>query len=199
MLVIARACFCCAFATTLLSGMRSPAQEKAPKNTARLTPIPLFTGELKRLEPHLALATSGCVKGEFDGQKTIVTQLHVWQNRKKQAIPTPVGRSLPVTKDCEVSISVREEAAAGGKMNYKIIVASPLGSYTTLVERPKLGPVILTTQSRKATVQDGVPVAVWAFGAFKGGNLLPIDQPLEPELERADWALVLSIRLDKVK
>src|SRR5689334_11538249 len=61
-----------------------PAPEPDPSTAAlRVSPSELFVGDLKRLEPHLRLA-SGCVRVDFRGPDRMIGQeVELWQGGKR--------------------------------------------------------------------------------------------------------------------
>src|SRR5205823_4330875 len=88
-------------------GRKPATPEPAPDSgtaALRVSPSELFTGDLKRLEPHLRL-TSGCVRLDFRGpDRMIGVEVELWQGGKPAKWFTRwSGRTGPG----ELSVSLR--------------------------------------------------------------------------------------------
>lgn len=166
----------------------------AQDGLAEVTPAQLFSGELQRLEPHLGLSGHGCVRVSFDGEKKLNVEVQVWH--KGKSVTEMSGSQSPV-KAGEVSISVREAINSNGKMMYKAIVAAPGGTRAGWIDMPVGMRAMSSADFRhKRTIKDGTPVAIWALIGSQRGNLTSnSEETVEQAAQRADWALVLSIRL----
>ncbi len=178
------------------------AQEQAQKGTTRISPCELFTGEQKRLEPHLALAGSGCVKVDYNGPELpIKVELELWHNGTSKS---GGGPSTSITQPSEVSISVKEVSDAKEKSKYQVItvVSTKSGTISTtqLVDVPELNRGLTSPKRLGNTIEikDTKPVAVWALvtdkGSVGGGR---DDETFEAAAKRAKSALVLKFSKGK--
>lgn len=197
-------------AGVLLVGMaagcsRTPAPATAParpSRAVRATRSELFAGDLKRLEPHLGLS-SGCVRLEFRPPDRIVTlEPEVWQDGK----PVPGDRSS-VRSDqgpADASISLTPLPVAGGKPRYRITTAlfGPGGSSAATTTRDAPGTdgvrrTYLKTLDGPIELQEGEPVAVWAYLVYEATNPFPpysvTHGSFEEAAKDAVWAVVFKV------
>ncbi len=174
-----------------------PSETFAQEGTSKISPTQLFTGELKRLEPHLGLIGHGCVNVAFSGEKQLKTELQIWN--KGKSTTTTSNTRVPVSAG-EISITAREAAGPEGKMMYKVIIAVPGGTSSTWIPIPSemRGTTWITVPDEKS-VKDGDPIVVWALIGTMSGSLTTTSEPVEQAAARADWALVLSVTLSAKK
>jgi hypothetical protein len=157
------------------------------------TPSDLFRGELARLEPHLELTGSGCVKVDFAGKKKLMVELVIWEKGK----PRPLGPAWTESASPgEITFTVRK-VKEDGKGKYRVIVAPGFGSYTTDVDVPALKDPrpASTTRGLSKVVQDreGVPVAVWLLSSGEGVWWFKGGETLEERAKRVEWSLMLQV------
>jgi hypothetical protein len=173
------------------------AQEKADKGSIRISPSILFTGELARLYPHLDLAACGCVKVDFEGPKTLVVELDVWQNGKAKPLTAGSCKAYPF-KAGEISLSVRETVKEG-KEKYKIIITGGGATFSLYADMPAVKDRSSNTKilDKTVTVAEASTVAVWAFNVGKGTDYISGEESVEETAKRVEWALVLKISVEK--
>lgn len=171
----------------------------AQEPTSKVRPSQLFTGDMLRLEPHLGLTGHGCVKMTFDESKDLDVKVHVWTTGKKSE--PVIGASASPVKAGEVSISVREEVNRDGKMMYKLIVASPGGTFRSWADIPaEIRGTGSMSLPNEIAIKDGAALPVWALIGSKSGVLgFNSTENIEQVAKRVDWAMVLSISLKKAK
>ncbi|HEY9632170.1 MAG TPA: hypothetical protein V6D14_02105 [Coleofasciculaceae cyanobacterium] len=170
-------------------------QEQAQKGMLRISPSELFTGELKRLEPHLGLTGSGCVKVDYKGVALpIDLEWELWQNGTFKSLG---HSSTSITQPSEVSFSVKEVSRDKETSKYQLITAvseqSGYTSTTRSVELPKLEGA--TTQKRLTNtidIKDTKAIAVWALLANQGSVDTRDDEPFEEATKRVETALVFK-------
>ena len=184
--------------------LESHAQTPDPNASIRVSPAELFTGELKRLEPHLGLISTGCFKVDYDGPELMLkSQVQVWRDGNPNP---PGGSSTRITGPCEVSISVREVCEPKGMTKYEVTVAVSSKSGRTFdkvrYDLPELtgeGELKFrhtTSLVQPVSVHGDKPVPVWGFAQGRGSIPGTADL-LEEMAKRAEWALVLKLSMDK--
>ena len=181
------------------------AGDKPKPPAARVSPAELFTGELKKLEPHLGLTASGCVAVEpAGGEQAFYLQLEEWKDGKRaDSLP---GLSLTSGKPFEVSVSVREDPGRFGKPMYRVVVAWSGGGKS----ESRAGRVAIFETGDGLTVYPKKPLAraidleergsavVWGLmaGKLRDSTIDP-KESVEEMAKRVPWALVLRIQSDR--
>jgi hypothetical protein len=168
----------------------------------RATPAELFSGDLKRLEPHLNL-TTGCVHLEFGlPERFLTVEPEVWQDGKP-------NRSGSWSQGwgggpADASVSFTPIAGPGGKPQFRITtaLAGPGGKGGMATTRDALKAEeahgISKTLDGPIDIPAGPPVAVWAYLAYesRGGHFLPDDsrkKSFEEAAASAKWAVMLKV------
>jgi hypothetical protein len=187
-------------ATMPVTALKTPvANPGPPQGIVRVSSSDLFSGDLKRLEPHLGL-TSGCVKLEYQGPMVkLKLEPEVWHKGKRERSMGGMGTTL--SGPSELSVSLGEATDGQGKPRYRMIAAlSSSNGYvasTTHVDAPQLkqptssrGPKGL---ARQTDLANGQSLAVWGYMAGEGANESRGDESVEEMAKRVEWALVLRI------
>jgi hypothetical protein len=188
----------------ILSALASqPAQGQDKEHSVQIVPSDLFTGDLKRLEPHLGL-TTGCVKLKYEGPETPMHYVvQVW--REGQWKDLNHNKMGTLKGDDEISISVRE-AVDDGKRKYQVVVARSnveFGSTrTTMYVDPPASTMRASAREqlqRTLDVKTPGEVVVWAWKKGTGEKFsLAGRGPVEERATRsAEWALALKLVFDK--
>jgi hypothetical protein len=191
---------------------RQPAQAPTPAQSGvvRATPTELFVGDLKRLEPHLGLA-SGCVRLDFDGPERVITiEPEVWQGGSKQ--PSSHGSTSWKQGPVEASISLKRVIGPDGKAQYEIVdvLSGQSGrvtsmSFRTTVDIPAVegrAHTFAKTLHGPTELPEGQKVPVWAHLVYG-----PVDPPHPPKdvaegtfeeaAKGALWAVILRVSWER--
>ena len=148
------------FAAVCLAAVPAPIVDETRPAAARIDPAELFPGELKKLEPHLGLAASGCVKVEPAGKgRNFHVRLELWENGKRSGKPLGgPGLALSSGVPFELSVSVREDPGRFDKPMYRVTTPGP-GAGRSSQPRPASR---CSTRRRR----DRVPPRRWVGGRF---------------------------------
>ena len=168
----------------------------------RVSSSELFTGEMKRFEPHLGLTSSGCVRLEFNSPDRFITFVpEIWQEGKR----LPSGRTSSRSRGgpVDASISFAKIATTGGKEQYRLIEAltgtNESHKGTTEFEVPVLGTSRGTIKKLEGTVEipEGQLIDVWAYLVYKStSGPLPrsaSEVSFEEAAKGATWAVVFKV------
>ncbi|MCK4851291.1 MAG: hypothetical protein KAT11_08070 [Phycisphaerae bacterium] len=169
----------------------------------RITPSELFTGELKKIEPHLA-STNGCVRIEYAGPKTwFKDRIVIWQNG--QARDISAGESLVKEPlDGNMSFSLHDVSSYNDELGYKFILAGPAGSTSTMYlpkcdELGESGSNLLGSYlklSGPVEIPDDEEVAVWGY-CWRPGGEWDRSLSIEEQAMRSKWAVVVMVSIGK--
>jgi hypothetical protein len=183
----------------------SPGQEQ--KKIARISRAEMFSGDLKKLEPHLFFAT-GSVKIEPLGQQHFDCEVELWEKGKRIELPKAgfiVGRMLRQTQDpFECTISVKD-TTVDGKPKFQITVAfagfDPVSHPRFLIDNPEKEEWRIFTKRRMLPdpidLKAGQSVVAW--GLFMGGaGDNEVRGTIDQDAKRAPWALLMRVS-DKTK
>lgn len=175
----------------------------AEPRTLRVSASELFVGDLKRVEPHLALTSNGCIRLEYGAPDRFITlEPQVWQNGKL----IPCGRSSTRARKgpADASISISPMSGPGGKRQIRIITAvtgaEDSFTHTWIQDEPVSGSkgthATVKKLSEPVELMDGQSVAVWAYLVYKMGEQVPpkgLTDSFEDAAKGAQWAVVLKI------
>lgn len=172
-------------------------------DSIRVTACNLFPAELRRIEPHLDLVSSGCVR-VTPGKKTVwlTLSLETWEKGKKNE-RSAGSFGMPVSETCEVSISIRS-VTDSNRPQYRVIVAvigeKTKGSSPFVIDAPKW---IGNTETRASSMSLNAPLdladehsaGVWGWGLVRGNQpkVLLRSEPIEEIAGSVDWAVVLKM------
>lgn len=164
----------------------------------RLKPEPFFTGEIKRLEPHLGL-TVAYYRVEYDGPpQWLKLETETWRDGKRQGGGS-MGTSL--TGPGELSVSLKEEDGPSGT-RYRSVVAlvGPNGQSSSSSTHP--GPTVSGSRGPKALTEPtdllpGQPVAIWGWMAGEQRLSFNGNESIEDMAKRVPWAFIVRARLGK--
>jgi len=193
-------------AALLVGGCQQAAIPPAPPaggTPVLASPCDLFTGGLKRLEPHLCL-TTGCIHLDFTSELFVETRIDFWQDGKVSEGDRGATR---VAGPGEASISLHE-MSEGGKRCYRMVTAtsgkSGGGSSNRKIDMPDLGKAWgshVAKLEAPVELQEDKPVAVWALLTFEGLNNQDSQRggTIEEQAKRAKWAVVMKVTWQKPK
>jgi hypothetical protein len=174
------------------------AQQSPPPPTAtvvRVSPSALFTGELKRLEPHLGL-TTGCVRLDHVGS-TLQVKLscEIWEGGKVAKEAGSLGTTLAAEN--EASLSLREIMENGKKTGHFTIALSGSQGYVASTGQVDLPMLSRGSKSLSGPLElsMGRPTAVWGLMAGEGSGRIDGDESIEDMAKRVEWALILKIAM----
>ncbi len=183
----------------------------------RVAPEEFFTGELKRLEPHLEM-TAACVKLHSTGPPM---KLHVTLEEFKNGKPRELGGSESVQDEPnEISVTLRPVTDVNAKQKkYRIVIAEqrehrstdwmfgfvPLRktsmnrtTLTTDVTVPPLSGSSMRTVQTLTVPEDltpNHPVAVLGWFEGSGASTMSGGETIEQKAARVEWAFVLKLEL----
>jgi hypothetical protein len=165
--------------------------------TFRITRSQLFVGDLARLEPHLDLTGSGCVKLDYQGTRKLLVSLEVWENGKAKAL-SPIPFSYEPARAGDLSMSVRE-TTHDGKPKYKIIVSSGGATFSMYVDIPSIKDSLTSVKrlSDSISAKEGRAVPIWALNKGKGSGEFHHDESVEEMAKRVEWSLVVKVAIEK--
>jgi hypothetical protein len=167
----------------------------------RVSPSKLFTGELQRIEPHLGLAATGCVKLEPIGIGGDIF-LNTWSEiRRAGQPPRELGsESNRMRSPTEASFSLREFTDTTRKKRYDLVVATlgDSGGTSTshlddffpqdeATQRKSRSPITLR---EPLELSERVQVPVWAFVVNDSGR---IEDDLQKAIDTSPCALVVYL------
>jgi hypothetical protein len=188
-----------------LAALPVRAGDKPKPPVARVSPAEFFTGELKKLEPHLGLTASGCVAVEpAGGEQAFYLRLEEWKGGKRA--DTLPGLSLTSGKPFEVSVSVREDPGRFEKPMYRVVVAWAGGGKS----ESRAGRVAIFETGDGVTAYPVKPLAkaidlegkgsvvVWGLmaGKLRDSTIDP-KESVEEMAKRVPWALLLRVMSDR--
>jgi len=211
--------FVCLVLDSFSSAQEKPIKDAPSKAQLLIFSSELFTGDMKRLEPHFGLTASGCfrldraVQGAPDLKKAVPlpvrVQLQRWEKGTPRADLSSLNFSFADTR--EVAISVREtpHPKEGARYRVTTTIISKCGSSSYMMEDVPMPRLENELDSRFTTMRkldkpvelkDNQSVAVWMLASEKGANkIVTDDESFEQVAKRVEWALVLSVSLGKSK
>jgi hypothetical protein len=187
-------------------GCGSPAPERPaipaakPEHTIRVTPTDFFSGDLKRLGPHLAFISAVCFKVKPGGEVRCRPEMELWREGKRIDIPKYGFRTDP-TSD-EISFTVRRLPPENGDSTRYMAVVGGMEQFGRVFDKPRFqpplevafGPVSLE-KPLDITLQSGSAI-VWAMGGGDGLNPSDPQDKLQGQLEALPWAMILRLRVE---
>jgi len=189
--------------SSLTTGCAGQPPQQPPQNgVVRITPCELFTGELKRLEPHLGL-TSGCVKLDYNGPAVpIKLRVEVWKNGKVAGEAGILGTTL--SGPGEASISLKEATDSKGQAKYQVVMVLSKDngylSFTSQVDVPRLKGQVKSRGPKQlgepVELSKDKSVAVWSFEAREAGGMIDGNESVDATAKRVEWALVFKLSLE---
>jgi len=180
----------------------APAKRQAEpaKGLIRITPTEFFSGELKRLKPHVDFQAS-CFKIKTEGPLRCWLDIEVWCDGEE--IKRGGRGYLDDPTSDEISLSFRQEIKKGDVWNYTVRTGG-LITHGRSMDEPKskqeievlFGPTAIRKPIELKSERESA--IVWAVGAGHGFHL---DNQVEAEkkLNAAPWAIVLRLRAEKAK
>jgi len=182
-----------------------------------VTPEEFFTGELKRLEPHLEM-NAACVKLHSTGPPM---KLHLSLEEFKNGKPREIARSESAQDEPnEISVTLRPLTDVNAKQKkYRIVIAEqrehrstdwifgfvPVrktsmnrSTLTTDVTVPPLSGSSMRTVQTLTVPEDltpNHPVAVLGWFEGSGASTTSGGETLEQKAARVEWAFVLMLEL----
>jgi hypothetical protein len=191
--------------------------DKTAKTVVRVIPEEFFTGELKRLEPHLEMS-AGRVKLEPKGPAMkLRIALEEYNNGKpRDRSGSESANDLPN----EISISLKPASDSNAKQKtYRIVVAQQfeqrhtdwaLGiipirststggqSFATEVSVPSLSADAMRAVGAITEPDDltpNHPVYIWGCFEGRGAGTMSSGETIDQKAARVEWALVLKLEL----
>jgi hypothetical protein len=170
----------------------------AADDVIRINPVDFFSGELRRLEPHLEFASAVCFKIEKSDNIECLPEIEMWCDGERVDIAKYGFRSDGIAN--EITLVLRRlEIGEAGKVQFRVSVGGSR-SFNRVIDKPnsmklvkaEFGPISidkpvqLTTKNRS--------MVVWAIGAGKGVDLTKQDD-FEKKLKTLPWAMILRLRL----
>ena len=182
----------------------NPVPAPAPR-VMRVSRSELFTGDLKRLEPHLGLTSSGCIKIDFEGPEIwFGTEEEVWQDGKllqglsksnsRLEGPKEVSFSLKqITYDDKPKhrmVSAVSAKSRGGSSAFTGVLPGTPGNSSGVAELD--APIEL---------EPGKSIAVFAFveDEHKPGQEYSLGGTFDEKIKRAKRAIVFKISWKETK
>jgi hypothetical protein len=173
-----------------------------PSRTIRASHADFFTGDLKRLQPHLGM-TVGCVHLEYAPPDRFVgLEAQFWQDGKPLRGGPGYFRSPGGPADATISLT--PVTGPGGKPQFRFMTAltGPDGYAATGSTRD--APTTeglqsyIKTLDKPIEILDGPPVPVWAYLLYKRtGGVFPREDLRDGTFDEAaravEWAVVLRI------
>lgn len=189
-----------------------PAKADAPPAGVSVQLLPLFRGDMQRIEPHLGLSSSACLNVDPHGKK-IPLFLHflVWHNgkvvRNQYMNPTQVEEATEITFSLKEELvlpgqKILGEAYDGKGQVYRAVVALPGQSSSSFFVRPVLkenaagvGPMY-QKKPKAADLKEGQDFDFWGLFAGDGDiGRTSGEETLEEKAKRVEWAIVLRLSL----
>jgi hypothetical protein len=189
-------------------GQRAPAappkpdrQGVRPEFTIRVTPAEFFSGELKRLEPHLDFTATLLFKVVIEGSATLEPHVEVWADgdrvdREKYGIRAD-------EQSDEVSFTVRREPRDKHVEPMYRVSLGGMREYVRHLEIPTprtpakfgFGPASL---NKPFELNPGnKSVVVWVMGDGDGIDLGEPAEEVERQLKKQAWVMCLRLRAEK--
>jgi hypothetical protein len=165
----------------------------APKYALQITPAEFFTGELKRLKPHVDFQAA-CFKIAKQGRVWCLADVQMWCD----GVELESDKYVPlVAQDAdEVTLSWRRKQEAG-KTQYHVTVGG-MTSFRRRLDEPRskqkievaFGPILLRKPVTLKAAGDAA--VVWAIGTGKGADLT-MPEEVEKMMKTAPWVLLLKV------
>ena len=159
------------------------------KTVVRITPEDFFTGDRKRLEPHLEMSGARFKLEQGGPPMGLEVALETWTHGKPQRLSGSGGRSDQFPN--EISVSAREMGGASGKeKRYRVVVAD-LYEYRHTDWSLGFIPVTRKSSGASSTASEvSVPVTEESSMRSIGGLENPIE--LTPNHPAAIWAITAN-------
>jgi hypothetical protein len=200
MLVLAGIFF--AFAVVSAQSPKKPGEVVTPlaPGKIRITPVELFPGDRKQLQPHLRMS-GACFKVEYNGEEMEARVfLETWENGKRQGYSYQ-RCSLRKGTTCQASITITDgfrddDGNPASRVTSVVTEKSDEGSSegsTSQLETQRKG---LTTGRRSAKAADfskDNEIYLWATVGVKKGKGIELDSPLDDLVKNSDQAIVLKL------
>ena len=171
-------------------------------SSVRLSPAKLFSGDLRRIEPHLGLTASGCVHVEITGPD-LMLGLETELRRDGKRVRSLGSGSSRTRESGDLSFSMTEITDAEGNKRFRIVEAMTgkfsKTSMTPVLDLPEQagGTMRGTTEfGETLDLPEGQYVPVWAYVVHKDMKH-PVLSPIEAAAESARWALVIKLRWER--
>jgi len=187
-------------AACLAIGVAPKTQRESAWNI-RVTPTEFFSGELKRLKPHLDFTAAECFKIKIKGPVELNPDFQLWRNGKRVDI-RKYGMRVDKGSD-ELTFTVRRLRDTKKGVVYRVRVGGLL-TFGRYFEQPPFGkdvkvafgPICIEKPIELKPGAD--PVIVWAMGVGHGFDLT---KPKEAEikLRKSPWVLVLRLSAENDK
>ncbi len=188
-----------AFGIVHAQGIKKPGAPLA-LGKIRLTPVDLFPGDLKRLQPHLGIS-GVCYKVEYNGPETPARiVLEEWKNGKREGWSSS-GLNLKGPLAGEVSISIQSARDDDGNLGSRVIEsvqratsASTTGEHN--FSKPQLKQ---KTFSYKRPIEEASDfnsdgeIALWAVIHVKAGVGADQTKAISDLAKEAEYAIVWKL------
>jgi hypothetical protein len=167
----------------------------------------LFTGDFKRIEPHLGLVTSGCARLDYTGPELAVS--FEPELRRPGKPNKSLGSSTSRFRGPgEASFSVREMTDPNGKRKYRLVCAlvgcDGLGASHGFdgIDPPETGELGLSggtaTLSDPQELVAGELIPVWAY-VLRADGRWEGRRTIDETVATGQWALVVMFKWRPVK
>jgi hypothetical protein len=190
-------CICISLFAFCLLGCREA--EEAP--LVRITPAEFFSGELKRLKPHVDFHAA-CFKITTSGSVKCRADIEMWCDGKRVDEPRHGAGVDPAAG--EVTLSWRKTSDPRTGKVYHYVVVGGLIEFGRTIEEPvskqkieaAFGPVDIRQPVELQATGDSA--IVWAVGTGHGAFLeKPKDVKKKKMLQTAPWVLILRLTVEK--
>ncbi len=175
---------------------KSKTAPKLPQGVLRVTPSQLFTGDLARIEPHVA-SISGCVKVEYAGpRKYLQVSTEIWEDGESRTVCS-TGGSVNLPLSDELSVTLHDIGQYTDDLAYRIVTSIRGSSGTTYLRKfdrsGLFGTGLLGLE--RIDILDDEDVIVWGYAWFRYGETHNRELALEEQARKAKWAVVLKLKM----
>ena len=173
-------------------------KDRAPEGVLQAEPSELFSGDLKRLAPHIA-SVSGCVRLRYSRPKReLRLNVWTWENGKCTMV-SGTTMQLAERLDDEIDVTLHDISQSSQEVMYRMVFAYPGGA--SWIYLPKVESSSIMSSSlelpKGASISAGKQVAVWGYAWLEGNELLVARKlvPIETRAEEAEWAVVITVEM----
>jgi hypothetical protein len=195
-------------ATLLAFGIAHAQATKEPGDTEeplapgniRITPIDLFPGDLKRLQPHLEM-DGACFKFEYDGhKKSVRLVLQILEKGKREISATMFLKPFEGPSSGEASVSIRSVKDAQGQSAWyiigRVVQNEAHGTSSSMQYMPRTLPANAHGSSGQSIPDVSVfdaddEVPLWC--KVRSAGPIRVSGPMDEMAKEADFAVLLKL------